>query len=188
MAALAAVRGRHVAALLADRLLAVVTAVTPGRDARMVEARTEPGGRQVTVAALEARGDMSWRLAHRLCAVVTDDAEAGNGQRNLRVIDARGRIPAHHRVTGRAVLAGRWMSRTLTLGGLAVVTAHAGAEHFPVVEEDVGPEGDGVVAGLAFVGRLNVRRRLRRRVVGRAGDVARAAASRRALEHRIDMA
>ncbi len=124
----------------------------------------EPGRREVAIAALEIGRDVARILAGGLHAVVADDAEAGDRQRDLRVIDRLGWIPAHHRVAGFADLARRRMRRSFALRNRAVVAADAAAHHFRVIEMHVGPEGDGVVAGGAVVGALYVRRGLRRRV------------------------
>ncbi len=107
MAVLAQIGGGHVIALLAHGLGAVVTADAAGSDARVIEVRAEPGGGQVAIAALERRRDVARVLARGLHAVVADDAEAGYRERDLRVIDRLGRIPAHHRVAGLAI-AGWW--------------------------------------------------------------------------------
>ncbi len=142
----------------------------------------------MAVAALEIRGDVAGGFAGGLHAVVANDAVAGDGQRDLGVVDRLGRIPAHHRVAGRAVLAGGRMIRSLALRNGAVVTADAAAHHLRVIEVHVRPERDRVVAGGAVIRGGNVVSRLRRRIEGRALDVAGTAISRRSLENRIEVA
>ena len=147
----------------------------PVADSRVIERGPEPRRRQVAIAAFEIGGDVARRLAGGLHAVVTDDAEPGDRQRNLRVINRLGRGPADHGVAGRAILAGGGMARPFSLGNRAVVAADAAAEHLGVIEMHVRPEGVGVVTGRAQIRGRDVVGRFRRRVEGRAGDVAGAA-------------
>ena len=99
---------------------------------------------------------------------MANDAKAGDGQRDLGVIDAGGRIPGEHRMAGRAILAGGRVVWAFALRDRAVVAGNAAAHHLAMVEMHVGTKRDGVVARGAVVARRDVRRRLRRRVEGRA--------------------
>ncbi len=175
-------------ALFAHGFRAVVAAHATASDSRMIEVGTEPGGGQVAIAALEARRDVPRVLAGGLHAVVADDAEAGHRQRNLGVIDRLGGIPAHHRMAGFAHLTRRRMRSSFALRDGSVVTADAASHHFGVGEVHGGAERGGVVAGGAIVRALNMRRGLRRSVIGRARDVAHAAVSRCPLEDCVQMA
>ena len=140
MAVLAEIGGGHVIALLADGFGAVVAARAGASDARVIEVRPEPRGREVAIAALERGHDMPLVLAGRLHAVVADDAETGHCERDLRVIDRLGRIPAHHRMARLARLTGRRMGRAFALRDGAVVATDAASHHFGVVEMHAGPE------------------------------------------------
>jgi hypothetical protein len=180
-------RGGHVIALLADRFRAVVATRAVAGDAGVIEGRAQPVRGQMAIAALEIGGDVTRRLAGGLRTVVADDAESGHRQRNLRVIDRFGRIPAEHRVARVAGVAGGRVGRPLALGSRAVVASDAAAQHFSVIEMHVGAEREGVMAGRAIVGARNVRRGFRSRVECRALDMTKAAIARRALEDRIQM-
>src|SRR5882762_4424086 len=119
---------------------------------------------------------------------MADDAEALHRQRELRVIDRLGWIPAQRRVAGFASVARLRVCRSFALGNRAVVTADAVAHHVAVIEVHVGTERDGVMAVRAVVRALNVRLRLRSRIEGRPRDVAYPAIARGTLEHRIQVA
>jgi hypothetical protein len=188
MAVFAQVGRGHVIGLFAHRFGAVVAAHAPADDPAVIEVRSEPGGGQVTIAALETRDEVTHILAGGLHTVVTDDAKARDRHRDLGVIDRLRRIPADHRVAGAAVLAGGRMVGPFALRNLAVMAADAAAQHLGMIEVHVRAERDGVMAGPTKIRARDVRRRLRRRVVQRAGDVAGAAVTRRALEHCIDVA
>ena len=142
----------------------------------------------MAITALEIRGDVSRRLARRLHAVVTDDAKTCDAERDLRVIDQLRRIPADDRVARGAVLAGGRVRRSFTLGNRTVVTTDAAAQHRRVIEMHGGTKRDRVVAGRTVVGARHMRRRFGRGIELRAADMARAAASRRSFENRIQMA
>lgn len=188
MAVLAQVGRRHVIGLFANRFSAVMAAHAPGSDAGVIEIGSQPGGGQMAIAALEIGDDVTDIFAGRRRTVVTDDAKAGDRHRDLSVIDRLGRIPAHHRVARAAVLAGGRMVGTFTLGNRAVMTTDATAHRFGVIEVHVRAERDGVVAGCAVDGAQNMRRRLRSGIEQRSLDMAGAAVTRRALEHRIQVA
>jgi len=148
----------------------------------VIEAGAQPVGRQMAITAFEIRGDVVCRLAGSLRAVVADDAEPGNAERDLRVIHCLGQIPAHHRMAGFACLTGGRVGRSFALGDRSVVTTDAGTQHFGVIEMHLGTERIRVVAGRAIIRALDMRRRFRRCIEGRARDVAHAAVSRRPLE------
>ncbi len=141
----------------------------------------------MAVAALQVGGDMVRRLAGKQRAVVTDDAEARHRHRNLGVVHRLGWIPTDHGMTGGAIRTGCRVVGSLALGDRAVVAGDAGPERFPVLEMHIRAERDGVVACGTVVRARNMRRRLRRRVVLRPGDMAGAAVARRALEHRVQV-
>src|ERR1700730_10019368 len=140
MAGLARIRGGHVVALLAHGLGAVVTAVASGSDTRVIEGGAEPGGGQMAIAALEGGQEMALVLARGRRAVMTDDAETLDRQRDLRVIHRLGGIPAHLRVAGVARVAGLWMGGSLALRNRAVVAADAAAHGFAMIEVHIRPE------------------------------------------------
>ncbi len=165
MAVLARIGGGHVIALLAHRFGAVVAAHAVRGNTGVVEARAQPVVRQMAIAALEIGGNVVRRLAGGLRSVVANDAKAGDRQRNLRMIDAGGRIPGKHRVAGGAVLTGCRMRRALSLGDYAVVASGAAAHYLAMVEVHVGTERDGVMAGGAVVAARDMRGGLGRRVV-----------------------
>jgi hypothetical protein len=170
-----------------DRLGAVVAAVAVGGDAGVIEIGPEPGVGGMAVAAFKIGRDVVGRLAVRALAVMTNDAEAGHRQWNLRMIDGLRRVPGEHRVAGIAGVAGGRMRIALALRNRAVVAGHTAAHHLPVIEVHIGAKSDGVVAGLAVVAARYVIRGLRRCVVRGSLDVADPAFARRTLEHRIDM-
>src|SRR6202040_3617618 len=171
MAGLAHIRRGHVVALLAHGFDAVVAAEAAGLDTRVIEVGAQPGRGEMAIAALEGGYEMALVLARGRGAIVADDAETLDRQRDLRVIHRLGRIPAQRRVAGVARVAGLWMGRSLALRNRAVVAADAAAHDFAMIEVYVGAERNGVVAGDAIVRTLNVRLSLGRRVVDRAGDV-----------------
>ena len=131
---------------------------------------------------------MAFGLARCLRTVVANDAVACDGERDLRMIHSLGWIPAHYRVAGITGLAGCWVRGSLALGNAAVVAADAATLYLRVIEVNIGTERNRVVAGRAVVGRLDVRRNLRRCIKHRSGDVANAAIARRTLEHRVQVA
>ena len=77
VAVLTDIGGLNVLSILADRRSTIVAADAVARDTGMIEDGGQPGGRIVAIVALVVRGDMCWRLAGRLHAVVTADAAAG---------------------------------------------------------------------------------------------------------------
>jgi len=182
------VRRGHVTGLFAHRFGAVVAAHASRGDAGVIEVGSQPSGGEMAIAALEIGGNVARIFAGRRRAVVTDDAKAGNRHRDLGVIHGLRRIPADHRVAGTAVLAGGRMAGPFALGNRAVMAADAAAQYLSMIEVHIGAERDGVMAGRTIIRARDVRRRLRRRVVQRAGDMAGAAVPRCALEHSVDMA
>ena len=187
MAVLAQIARGHVGALFAHGFSAVVTTQAAGSDSGVIEVGAQPSGGQMAIAALESRHDVALVLAAGRGPVVADDAEAGHRQRNLRVIHGLGRIPAHHRMADFAGVAGLNMVRPLALGQRAVVATDAAPHHLGVIEVYGGSERQGVVAGGAIIRALDMRRRLRRRIVRRARDVAQPAVARRAFENGIQV-
>src|SRR3974390_154938 len=111
--------------LLAHCLDTVMAVETSAGDAGVIKIRTEPAARGVTVAALRIGRNVTGGLADSLYAVVTDDAVALHRQRDLRMIDGLGRIPAHHGVACRTVLTGCRVGRALALRNRAVMAGDA---------------------------------------------------------------
>lgn len=140
MAVFAHVRCRHVPTLLTDRFGAVVATGATGRDPRVIEGSTEPTAGEMAVAALEVRGDVASGFADSLHSIVANDAKTRDCQRYLTMVHAFRRIPADHRVTGGAVLAGGGMRGALASGSGAVVAARALAQHFAVLKVQMRPK------------------------------------------------
>ena len=161
MAVFAKICRGHVGALFSGSFAAIVAAGATTDDPAVVEIGAQPGRSKVAVTAFERCRDMAFGLARCLRAVVANDAVACDGERDLRMIHSLGRIPAHHRVAGIAVLAGRWVRGSLALSNTAIVAADAAALYLCVIEMNIGTERNRVMAGRAVVRRLDMRCDLR---------------------------
>lgn len=188
VAVFAQIGRRHVRALLTHGLDAIVTTDTTAGNAGMVEIRSQPIGGKVAIAAFQRRRYVVGGLAGGLCAVVTNDAKAGHAEGNLGVIDGFRRIPTQYRVARIAELTRGGMGRSFALCDGSVVTADAAAHHLGMVEMHTGTKRSRIVACDAVVRALYMGGRLRRRVVGRSGDMADPAVARRPLEYGIEVA
>ena len=80
---------------------------------------------------------------------------------------------------------GRNVTAVLAARNRAVMAADAAAQHLRMIEMHVRAERVGVMAGCTIICGWDMRRRLRRCVELRTGDVTGAAVPRRALEHRV---
>jgi len=150
---------RHeVPLVLAGRSVSIMAGRTGTQDLRVVYGCYRyPGDRRVTVLADVCRQDMRRVLTCSSCAIVAADAVIGD----VRVVKGR-RCPGDGGVAIVAVVAAGNVGRVLACRGIAVVAGEAGADDLGVIDHVGRREGHVVVAVLANIRRINMRRMLAR--------------------------